>query len=81
MKPEETKKAIIFNLEERIKSLEGSTKRNELLMEEATIKIQEQYDTIARLEQTLLDIVHACDNQNPTHEDIWRLAYYAIYDK
>jgi hypothetical protein len=38
------------------------------------------HDVVGRSEQliALQNIEKICDNQNPTHEEIWRIAYEAI---
>lgn len=35
-------------------------------------------DRVTKLEEALLGIERLCDNQNPTHESIWRIAHAAI---
>lgn len=59
---------------------EGEAKVNNII--ENLVKLFSLYIVSQRSEllEALKGIERECDNQNPTHENIWRIAYGAIKD-
>ena len=52
------------------------------MMDEHTLSLSQQIEELReknkRLREGLISIERICDNQNPSHESIWRIAYSLI---
>ena len=67
-------------MEKTIKETTRLLLNGTLTKEDADKILLDLYNVIGRSELliALQNIEKVCDNQNPTHEEIWRIAYGAI---
>lgn len=70
---------------ERVESLEEKVSDLEILLEAAKRGIEQRESQLSAIqernniaENALSGIANSCDNENPTHETLWRIAYDAI---
>ena len=64
----------VIPLRERLEKVEKEKRGFEKTVDLQRPLLSEYYAEIQRLREALIRIVNVCDNQNPTHESIWRIA-------
>ena len=65
---------LLLTNRERLEKVEKEKRGFEKTVDLQRPLLSEYYAEIQRLREALIRIVNVCDNQNPTHESIWRIA-------